>query len=116
MGASRLRVLDERTVDRGPENGGAGQGAGSVSGALRAIGFHAHHKGVVVMAGRLSSDQVEFFRREGYLLFDQPVLAQARFDALKNHFEKRVVEFVETTGKSPEHFDVPHFEDVELFK
>ena len=67
------------------------------------------------MAGRLSSEQVEFFRREGYLLFDQPVLPQAKFDALKSHFEKKVVEFVETTGKSPEHFDVPHFEDPHLF-
>jgi chlorinating enzyme len=68
------------------------------------------------MAGRLSHSQVEFFKREGYLLYDQPVLPPGRFDALKGHFEKKVVEFVESTGKSAEHFDVPHFEDPKLFE
>ena len=33
------------------------------------------------MSGRLSPNQIEFFRAEGYLLFDQPVLPQAKFDA-----------------------------------
>ncbi len=67
------------------------------------------------MASRLSPRQVQFFRDEGYLLYDQPVFAQQKFDALKNHFEERVVHFVERTGQSPEHFDVPHFEDTKLF-
>ncbi|MDQ3440853.1 MAG: phytanoyl-CoA dioxygenase family protein [Planctomycetota bacterium] len=67
------------------------------------------------MAGRLSPRQVSFFRDEGYLLFDQPVLPPPKFDALKNHFEHKLIEFVETTGRSPEHFDVPHFEDLKLF-
>ena len=67
------------------------------------------------MPGRLTSQQQQFFKDEGYLLYDQPVFPQAKFDALKNHFEHRVVQFVERTGKSPEHFDVPHFEDVKLF-
>src|SRR4051794_6013163 len=68
------------------------------------------------MPGRLSPKQVSFFKDEGYLLFDQPVLPPAKFDGLRDHFEKKVVEFCEKTGASPEHFDVPHFEDVELFK
>ena len=67
------------------------------------------------MAGRLTPQQVESFREEGYLLFNQPVFPQPKFDALKDHFERKVVEFVEQTGKSPEHFDVPHFEDTKLF-
>ena len=67
------------------------------------------------MSGRLKPEQVKFFKDEGYLLYDQPVLPQAKFDALKNHFEEKVVEFVNTTGKSAEHFDVPHFEDTKLF-
>ena len=67
------------------------------------------------MSGRLTPNQVDFFKREGYLLYDQPVLPQEKFIALKDHFETRVVEFVEKTGKSPEHFDVPHFEDTRLF-
>jgi chlorinating enzyme len=68
------------------------------------------------MAGRLKPQQVQFFKDEGYLLYDQPVLPQPKFDALKTHFEKRIIEFVETTGQSPEHFDVPHFEDIKLFQ
>lgn len=68
------------------------------------------------MAARLSPQQVQFFKDEGYLLYHEPVFAPEKFDALKSHFEKRVVEFVETTGQSPEHFDVPHFEDPMLFK
>ncbi|MGB7157581.1 MAG: phytanoyl-CoA dioxygenase family protein [Tepidisphaeraceae bacterium] len=67
------------------------------------------------MGGRLSPQQVQGFRDEGYLLFDQPVLPQPKFGALKAHFERKLVEFVESTGSSPEHFDVPHFEDVQLF-
>lgn len=68
------------------------------------------------MASRLSPQQVRFFNEQGYLLFDQPVFPQPKFDALKNHFEHRVVEFCERTGQSPEHFDVPHFEDTKLFE
>src|SRR4051794_35238014 len=68
------------------------------------------------MASRLSPQQVSFFKDQGYLLFDQPVFPQQKFDGLKNHFEQRVVEFCERTGQSPEHFDVPHFEDTKLFE
>jgi len=67
------------------------------------------------MPGRLSPSQVKFFDDEGYLLFTEPVLAPAKFDALKGHFESEVVKFTERTGQSPEHFDVPHFTDVKLF-
>ena len=35
------------------------------------------------MPGRLSPQQVQFFKDEGYLLYDQPVFPQAEFDALK---------------------------------
>ncbi len=68
------------------------------------------------MLGRLTPEQVRFFKEEGYLLFDKSVFPQPKFDALKNHFEERVVEFCKKTGKSPEHFDVPHFEDTKLFE
>lgn len=69
-----------------------------------------------IMAGRLSTDQVSHFRNEGYLLFKEPVLPADRFAALQSHFELKGKEFVERTGNSPEHFDVPHFEDPTLFK
>ena len=38
------------------------------------------------MASRLSPKQVQFFKDEGYLLFDQPVLPQPRFDAGETTF------------------------------
>ena len=63
------------------------------------------------MAARLTPEQVRSFRDEGYLLFNEPVFPRPKFDALKAHFERKVVEFVELTGQSPEHFDVPPFED-----
>ena len=52
------------------------------------------------MASRLSPRQIQFFKDEGYLLFNQPVLPQSKFDALKNHFERKVVEFCERSGAS----------------
>lgn len=68
------------------------------------------------MPGRLTPAQVTSFRDQGYVLFNQPVFSQPKFDALKAHFEVKGKEFVERTGKSPEHFDVPHFEDPQLFE
>ncbi|MCW8130387.1 MAG: phytanoyl-CoA dioxygenase family protein [Planctomycetota bacterium] len=68
------------------------------------------------MAGRLNPDQVSFFKKEGYLLYDQPVFEQPKFDALKQHFEGQLQIWEATSGKTPEHMDVPHFTDLELFK
>jgi len=68
------------------------------------------------MAGRLSPQQVDTFKKEGYLLFNQPVFPQAKFDALKAHFEHKLSTWAEDSGgKSPEAMDVPHFTDVKLF-
>lgn len=68
------------------------------------------------MAGRLNSDQVAFFKKEGYLVYDQPVFTQPKFDGLKQHFEEQLQIWEATSGKTPEHMDVPHFSDLELFK
>src|SRR5262245_49229951 len=68
------------------------------------------------MAGRLSPQQVDYFKKEGYLLFNQPVFPQAKFDALKAHFEHKLSTWAEDSGgKSPEAMDVPHFTDLKLF-
>jgi chlorinating enzyme len=68
------------------------------------------------MAGRLTPQQVDTFKKEGYLLFNQPVFPQAKFDALKAHFEHKLSTWAEDSGgKSPEAMDVPHFTDVKLF-
>jgi hypothetical protein len=63
---------------------------------------------------RLSPEQVEFYRDEGYLLFHQPVFEPSKFDALKNHFESRLASLPE--GRRPEAMDVPHFNDPQLFE
>jgi hypothetical protein len=56
---------------------------------------------------RLTTAQVEAYRRDGYLIYDQPVLPRPKFDALKAYFEKIVGELPE--GERPEAMDVPHF-------
>lgn len=69
------------------------------------------------MAGKLSAEQVEFFHREGYLLYQQPVLPPEKFAALKAHFEGKLATWAEDSGGlSPEHMDVPHFTDTKLFE
>ena len=68
------------------------------------------------MAGRLNPEEVSFFKREGYLRYNKPVLKPARFDALKAYFEQKLNDWaVEGGGKSPEAMDVPHFTDPKLF-
>ena len=69
------------------------------------------------MAGRLSAQQIAFYQREGYLLFDQPVFPQARFDALKTRFESLLADWLARgISRSPEHMDVPHFWDPGLME
>jgi len=66
---------------------------------------------------RLGATELSFFRDEGYLLFNQPVLAQDRFAALRDHFEGMLAEWLrDPRMRSPEHMDVPHFLSPELFR
>lgn len=63
------------------------------------------------MASRLSDQQLEEFRDQGYLLFREPVFAQADFDRLCEIFE----EHMRTKGESrADELDTPHFEDPRL--
>jgi hypothetical protein len=63
---------------------------------------------------RLSPEQVQSFRDEGYLIYDQPVFPQEKFDRLKAFFEKILAGLPE--GERPEAMDVPHFIYPELFE
>lgn len=63
---------------------------------------------------RLSPEQVDFFHRNGYLIYNRPVLAQEKFDSLKAYFEKILADLPADTR--PEAMDVPHFAYPELFK
>ncbi len=59
------------------------------------------------LAGRLSPAEVEHYRREGYTLFNRPVLPEPKFAALKNYFEGILADLPAT--ERPEAMDVPHF-------
>ncbi len=56
---------------------------------------------------RLSPLQVERYRTEGYVIYNEPVLEQARFEALRAYFETVLAEL--PPGERPESMDVPHF-------
>lgn len=63
---------------------------------------------------RLSDDQVETYRREGFLIYPDAIFPQDKFDALKNHFEQKLARLPE--GFRPEAMDVPHLTDTKLFE
>jgi len=63
---------------------------------------------------RLSPEQVETYRREGYLVYPDPIFPQDKFNALKRHFERKLENLEE--GMRPEAMDVPHFNDPALFE
>jgi hypothetical protein len=63
---------------------------------------------------RLTPAQVESFRREGYFVFNQPVLPPERFDALCACFENILAAL--PAGERPEAMDVPHFMHPELLQ
>src|SRR5215213_2364869 len=62
----------------------------------------------------LSPDEIAFFEREGYLIPRQPVFPQAKFDALRDHFERKIAAL--PPDVNPESMDVPHFTDPKLFE
>lgn len=62
---------------------------------------------------RLSSEQVKHYQDEGYLLFNQPVFTEHKFQALRDYFDELLEELPE--GKRPEHMDVPHITRPKLF-
>lgn len=65
-------------------------------------------------SGRLPTEQVAWFKQEGFLLYKQPVFPQGEFDALKAHFELKLAAL--PPGQRPEAMDVPHYSDPELFR
>ena len=62
--------------------------------------------------GRLNAAEVARYREEGYLVVAKPVLPDARFEALKEFFEKLLGDL--PPGERPESMDVPHFMHPEL--
>lgn len=63
---------------------------------------------------RLTQDQVDFFREEGYLIYNEPVLAPDKFRGLCDCFEGILANL--DSNERPEAMDVPHFMYPELFE
>ncbi len=63
---------------------------------------------------RLNQDQVEYYRREGYLVYREPVFSGNKFARLKTCFEEILADLPE--GFSPEAMDVPHFSFPQLYE
>ncbi len=62
---------------------------------------------------RLSAVETAAFAREGYLLFDRPVLAPEKFAGLRAYFEQMLAAL--PPGQRPEDMDVPHMAHPRLF-
>ncbi|HTS18149.1 MAG TPA: phytanoyl-CoA dioxygenase family protein [Verrucomicrobiae bacterium] len=63
---------------------------------------------------RLGAGHVMEYRRDGYLIFREPVFSGQKFRALQEHFEEKLA--VLPADVRPESMDAPHFTDTKLFE
>jgi len=63
---------------------------------------------------RLSPEQVAAYHQQGFLICPEPILPEAKFHRLKEHFERELAAL--SPAARPESMDVPHFTDVALFE
>ena len=63
---------------------------------------------------RLTANQVSEYRKESFIIYDEPVFPQKKFDALKAHFDEELAAL--PPDVRPESMDVPHFADTKLFE
>jgi hypothetical protein len=63
---------------------------------------------------RLSAEQLDTYWKEGFLVYEDPILPQKKFDALKDHFDEEFS--LLPPDVRPESMDVPHFTDTKLFE
>jgi len=68
---------------------------------------------VTAPAGALSPEQLDFYRREGYLIRTEPLFPDRKFQALRSYFEEKLARL--PANIRPEAMDVPHFTDTKLF-
>jgi len=63
---------------------------------------------------RLSPEQISYYKKEGYLLYREPVFSDEKFTRLKATFEEILADLPEDF--SPEMMDVPHFTFTQLYE
>jgi hypothetical protein len=66
------------------------------------------------LMSRLTQEEEAFYRREGYLIYRQPVFSTEKFERLKGCFEDILADLPEDF--SPEMIDVPHFTFTQLYE
>lgn len=64
-------------------------------------------------SARLTPTQVEQYKTEGYIVVTDPVFPEPKFQALREHFDRKLANLEENVR--PESMDVPHFTDTRLF-
>jgi len=64
---------------------------------------------------RLNQDDVARYFREGFLIYEKPVLRQSQFEGLRERFEL-LLDRQTKRGLRPEAMDTPHFGDHKLFE
>jgi hypothetical protein len=62
---------------------------------------------------RLTPEELDHYRTEGFVCYRKPVFGARKFGALKDHFEEKLAAL--KPGERPEQMDVPHFTDTKLF-
>jgi hypothetical protein len=67
-----------------------------------------------ITVSRLSPAEVEHYHREGYMIFNRPVLPEEKFAGLRGCFENILASL--PGGERPEAMDVPHFMHPELLQ
>lgn len=70
-------------------------------------------RGVCTVTSRLGAEQLESFRKQGYLLFRQPVFDDDQFRRLRVIFEEHILT---KGGSRADELDTPHFEDARLLE
>lgn len=63
---------------------------------------------------RINNDAIEQYRKDGFLLFKQPVFAPEKFDELVSIFEGLVAR--QAAGSRTDELDKPHFNEPRLFE
>ena len=74
------------------------------------------HYGVAsaTMKARLTTDQVAHYQREGYVIPQETIFPEEKFQKLKLHFDAKLAAL--PSDQRPEGMDVPHFKDPALFE
>lgn len=66
----------------------------------------------MIQEQRLTGEQIDHYKNEGYVIYDQPVFSEEKFSALKRHFESKLASWPK--DQRPEAMDTPHFGDPKL--